>query len=92
MVCAAFASSGPARCEAVLHGHGTSPLEGAGAVPTCDSVHSWQLYSADSLENQAAGTMTCYPTQSYHPDNEQTSPCHILIMSSARLGSDRYQF
>ena len=38
---ASLASSGPARCEAVLHGYGTSPLEGGGGVPTCDSAPSW---------------------------------------------------
>ena len=48
----------------MLHGYSTSPLE-AGGVPTCDSVHTWQHYSAASLEQQAAGTMICYPTQSH---------------------------
>ena len=64
----------------------------SGWVPTCDSVHSWELYSAASLEHQAAGTMTCYPIESHYPDTELTSPCPILIMPSARLGSDKYQF
>ena len=35
--------------------------------------------------------MTWYPTQSYYPDTEPTSPCPILIMSSACLGSDKYK-
>ena len=37
---ASLANSGPVRCETVLHGYGTSPLEGGGVVPTCDSAHS----------------------------------------------------
>ena len=64
----------------------------SGQVPTCDSSHSWWLYSAASLEHQATGTMTCYPTQSRYPDTEPTSPCHVLIMPSARLRSDKYTF
>ena len=41
-------------------------------VPTCDRAHSWQLYSAAPLKNQA---MTEYPTQSHYPNTEQlTSP------------------
>ena len=46
----------------------------SGRAPTCDSVHAWQLYSAASLRNQAAGTMTCHPTQSHFPDTEPTLP------------------
>ena len=30
----------------------------SGQVPTCNSVHLWQLYSAAPLENQATSTMT----------------------------------
>ena len=62
-----------------------------GWVPTCDSAHLWQLYSAASLEHQAASTVTCYPTQSHYPDTEPTSPCPMLIIPSARLESDKYQ-
>ena len=54
-------------------------------VLTCDSAHSWWLYSAGSREHQATSTMTWYPTQSPYPDIELTSPC-------ARLGRDKYQF
>ena len=42
--------------------------------------------------------MVCYlkqhhhATQSYYPDTESTSLCPILIMPSARLGSDNCQF
>ena len=35
----------------------------SGWVPTCDNLHSWQFYSAASLDHQATGTMICYPTQ-----------------------------
>ena len=59
----------------------------SGWVPTHDSVYSWQLYIAISLGHEAAGTMTCYPTQSHFPDTESTSPCPILIIPSARLGA-----
>ena len=61
----------------------------SGGVPTCDSVHSWQLYSAASL---ATGSITYYPTQSHYPDTERTNLCPILIMLSDRLGSNKYQF
>ena len=61
-------------------------------VLTCDGAHSWQLYSAASLEQQATSSMSCYLTQSQYPDSELTSPCPILIMPSIRLGSDKYQF
>ena len=36
--------------------------------------------------------MTWYPTQSHYPDTKTTRPCPILIMQSAWLGSDTYQF
>ena len=52
-------TSGPVRYEAVPQSHGTSQV--GGQVPTYDSAHSWRLYSAALLEQQAAGTMTCYP-------------------------------
>ena len=63
-----------------------------GWAPTCGSVHSWWLYSAAPLGNQVTSTMTWYLTQSYYPDTKPTSPFHILIMSSALLGSNKYQF
>ena len=59
-------------------------------VPACGSAHSWQLYSAASLGNQAISTMTWYPTQSHYP--EPNSPCPILITLSTWLGSDNYHF
>ena len=78
--------SGPVRYEAMLHSCETILV--GGWVLTFYSAHSWRLYNAVSLEHQAAGTMTCYPTQSLYPNTEQTSPCPILIMPSAGLGSD----
>ena len=59
-------------------------------VLTCDSVHSRWLCSAAALGNQAASTMTWYPTQSRYTGINPTSP--IPIMPSAWLGSDKYQF
>ena len=64
----------------------------SGWVATCDSAHSWWLYSAVKLGNQTASTMTWYPTQSHYLDTELTSPCHILLVLSTRLESDKYQF
>ena len=64
----------------------------SGRVWTCDSAHSWWLYSAVPLVDQAIITMTWYPTQSYYPDTEPTSHCPILIMLSAWLGSSKYRF
>ena len=37
-------------------------------VPTCDSVHSWQLYSAVPMGYQAASTMIQITTQSNYPN------------------------
>ena len=54
-----------------------------GQVSTCDSTHTWWVYSADT---------TWFPTQSHYPDTEPTIPCLILIMPSTWLGSDKYQF
>ena len=64
----------------------------SGWVPTCDSVHSWRLYSAAPLGNQFISTKTWYSTPSHHPDTEPTSHCHILIMPSTWLWRDMYQF
>ena len=33
--------SGSARCEAVLHGYGTIPLEGGGCSDLRQCAHSW---------------------------------------------------
>ena len=35
--------------------------------------------------------MTRFPNQSYYPDTEQTSHCHIPVKPSAGLGSDKCQ-
>ena len=37
------------------------------------------------------GTMTQYLNPWLYPDTELSSPCHILLMPSARLGSSHYQ-
>ena len=68
------------------------PYQGGDWFLTCDSVHSWRLYSAVAWGNQAISTMTWYSTQSYYPDTEPTSPCSILIMPRVWLGSDKYTF
>ena len=60
----------------------------SGWVLSCDSA---QLYSAPFLGNQAAGTMTHYPTQSHYPDTKLTSPYTILLMSINRLASNTCQ-
>ena len=63
-----------------------------GRIPKSDSVHSLWLYSAASLGDQGASIMTYYVTQSHFPGTEPTSPCPILIMPSAWLGSDKHTF
>ena len=45
----------------------------SGLALICDRAHSWQLYSAAPLGNQAAGTMTQYSTQLPYPDTEPAS-------------------
>ena len=57
----------------------------------CDSAHSWSLYGAVLLGDQAIDSMTQYPTQSDYPDTELTSYYPIVAMPSARLGSVKYQ-
>ena len=70
----------------------TTSKDISGRVPSCDSMHSSSLYCAASLRDQAISTMTWHPTQSHYPDTEPSSPCHILIMRSAWLGSDKFKF
>ena len=45
-----------------------------GRVPSCDSAHTYKLYSAAPLGNQTASTMTCNPTESHYPDTEPPRP------------------
>ena len=52
-------------------------------VPTCDSAHSWWLYSTPPLGDQATNIMTWYPSQSHYPDSEWSSPCPIVIIPRA---------
>ena len=42
--------------------------------------------------DQAARTMTWYPTQSHYPHSKLTNACFILLIQSAWLGSIKYQF
>ena len=53
-------------------------------------TNSLYTHSAVWLGEQTAGTTTRYPTQTYYPDTNQTSL--ILVMPSARIGSDKNQF
>ena len=48
--------------------------------------------SAAPQGDQATGTMTGYPAESHYPDTELTSPCPILMIPSAQVGSDKYKF
>ena len=63
----------------------------SGWVLTCDSIESWRLHSVAPLGDQAASTMSWYPTQLYYPETGPTSPCPILIMPSTWLWSDMYK-
>ena len=59
----------------------------SGWVPTFDSAHAWCLYSAAPLRDQAASTMTWYPTQftlSWHSAN-QSLPYHSNIIGLTTL-------
>ena len=62
-----------------------------GWVLTCNSAHSWRIYSPAPLGDQAASTMTWHLTLPHYPDIGPISPCHILIMMSAWLGSDKHK-
>ena len=42
--------------------------------------------------DQVPVIMPWYPMQSHYPDTQPTSPYHIIIMPSAWLESDKYQF
>ena len=64
----------------------------SGQAPTCDSVHSSWLSSAAPVGDLAVDTMNWYLMQSDYPNAVLTSPCPILLIPSARLGSDEYQF
>ena len=55
-------------------------------------VTVWRFDSAAPQEDETTITMTVYPTQPDYPNTGLTSPCPILVMPNARLGSDKYQF
>ena len=50
-----------------------------GQVPTYDNVHSWHIYSAAPLGDQATRTRTLYPTESHWAN--QSLPIHLDIPS-----------
>ena len=54
----------------------------SGRELTCDSAHSWRLWSTAPLGDQTMSPLIWYPTQSHFPNTEPTSSCPILIMSS----------
>ena len=76
-------------CLLLLYDLATSKVV-SGQVPTCNSAHSWWLYSAAPLGHQA--TSTWYPTQSHYPNTEPISPCPTLTMPNAWLESDKNKF
>ena len=55
---------------------------------------TWRLYSTAPRGDQATLQIPWpnFPTHSHNPDTEQTSPCPIQVMASAKLGSDKCQF
>ena len=64
----------------------------------CISLCRSLTENENEINNTIYNVQTCdivgyqYPTQSHYPDTELASPCPILLMLSARLGSDKYQF
>ena len=60
-------------------------LSTSGRVLTCDIAHSWRLYSAARLGDQA--TRTHSVTLSSHLPNQL-----MLIMPSTWLGSSKYKY
>ena len=68
----------------------------SGHIRMGTDLRQWQHYSVNLLGNQAdvaaAATTTHYPTRSHYLDSIITSPCPILLMVNAKLGSDKYQF
>ena len=53
----------------------------------------WQFtFSAARLRHHATGIMTQYRTQSHYPDSEHTSSFPVILIPSASLGSNKYQF
>ena len=59
-------------------------------IPTWDSTQWWRLHSAAPQGDHATSTMIRYPTHSNHPATVQTNSFHILLLTSARLGSVKY--
>ena len=51
----------------------------SGRVLTCDSAHSWELYSAASVGNQATSTMIRFPTQSLSGESDHGASDKSLV-------------
>ena len=64
----------------------------SGWVPHCDSSQSWQHYNIAPLEHQIMGSMSQFPIQLHYLYTLQTSPYPVLVMRSARLSRNNYQF
>ena len=64
----------------------------SGWTPTCDSAHSWQLYSATLLGNQTVGVMTWYRTRSHYPDIGANQSLPYCINAECQAVSYKYQF
>ena len=60
------------RCLLEFYALATSKVV-SGWVLTCDSAHSWSVYSAGPLCDEATSNMTLYRTQSHYPDMEPTN-------------------
>ena len=79
-----------------LPGHITSTTNQHRVIPgwvsTCYRTQLWRQYSSALPRDQATSTTIPFSTQSHYSDTELTSPWPILVMLSARLGNDRYQF
>ena len=75
-----------------FHVVATSKDINTGWVPICDSAHSWWFYSTAPPGNLGTSTLVWYLVQSHYPDTELTSPHPVLLMSSAKLRGDKYQF
>ena len=61
-------------------------------ILSCNSAHLRRLYGAAPLGDQTTSTMIQNPTQSHYHDAKLTSPCHIRVMPSAWVGSNKSQF
>ena len=58
----------------------------------CLTAHTWWLDKAAPVRDQAADTMTQFPSQTYYPDTEEPNPCPMLVMLTIKQGGVKYQF